>query len=1056
MAASFVHLHNHSEYSLLDGTSSLQGLVQTAVDYDMQAVALTDHGSLHGLVSFYRFAKQSKVKPILGCELYLAPRSRHDRQGSIDREPHHLVLLAENARGYANLVQLSSRGHMEGFYYKPRIDFSLLEQYNEGLIALSGCIAGELPQLILAQDSEAIHQSMKRYLDIFGSRNFFLEMQDHGLPQERQINRTLLQLSKAYNVGSVATNDCHYLRHEDAAMHDIMLCVQTQSRLNDEKRLRFPNDQYYFKSPEEMQRLFSFAPEAISNTLAIADRCHFDFTFGEFQLPEYPLPPGEISAEAMLRRLVEEGIVRRYGANAKEARERAANELVIICQMGFVGYFLIVWDFVNYAKQNGIEVGPGRGSATGSLVSYALNITEVDPLTYGLIFERFLNPERISMPDIDIDFCFERRNEVIDYVVAKYGSDHVAQIVTFGTLGTRSAVRDIARALEVPQHETDRLAKMIPWDYHQSVHNAIANIPQLQEEIRQKPLVKRVFDIAALVEGKPRNISMHAAGVVITPRPLTELLPVLRPKDDGLLTQYAMNELEALGFLKMDFLGLRTLTLLRNTERLAKSRDPGCPTVEEIPLDDKLTYELLSRGDTDGVFQLESAGMKRVLRSLKPSCIEDVIATNALYRPGPMEHIPDFIAAKEGKAKPNYLHAKLEPILESTYGVLVYQEQVIRIASDIAGFSLGQADLLRRAMGKRDAKLLQEQRQLFIDGAMNQGVSEEVANAIFELIRPFGAYGFNKSHSAAYGILAYQSAWFKTHYPIEYSASLLSSLYGSPEQISRYVQQMQKQHIVFLSPHLNESFKQFSVEQNSIRFGLMAIKNLGLTSIEAILEERSQNGAYRSLADLFHRVGNHLNKRSAEALIKSGALDSFGTRAWLLVMLPRILERSSLQAQFTARGQTSLLGDAPVEKIDETDIDYITQREQAGEFSLKDLQAMEEEITGYIFSVGKPSQTAQLASPRIKPVAIKAHAEEKLGEIIEGSTLHLTISKSSSLSLSELKQILVKYQGDIPVYLELVNLQRTQVVPREFWVSLDANLLKELQRHLGEKAVVIQ
>ncbi|MCL2548448.1 MAG: DNA polymerase III subunit alpha [Symbiobacteriaceae bacterium] len=1043
--SAFVHLHNHSEYSLLDGFCTVEELTQAAQAAGSPAIALTDHGVVHGLVSFYRAARSAGVKPILGCELYVTEQSRFEKRNNSRNDLYHLVFLAENEIGYHNLLQLSSRGHTEGFYHKPRVDAELLERYSEGLTVLSGCLSGEIPQLILRDDLSGARQLAQHYAELYGREHFYLELQDHGLDEERQVNAELLRLSKDLSIPCVASQDTHYLRQQDALPHDYVLCVQTGARLNDRNRMRFPNDQFYLRSPEEMNRLFAECPSAVENTLRIAESCDFRFAFDRFHLPEYPLTAG-IDAETYLRSLVRDGLIKRYGKLLPAAVSRVEEELAVISQMGFVGYFLIVWDFVRFAHEQGIPVGPGRGSVTGSLVAYALEITQVDPLSYDLIFERFLNPARVTLPDIDIDFCFERRGEVISYVIGKYGKDRVAQIATFGTLGARSAIRDLGRVMEFSVNEIDHIASLIPFEHEQSVDRALQQSKELQKELSQKPRVAELFNLARRIEGKPRNVSMHAAGVVITPEPLTNLLPLLRPREEGLLTQYAMNDLELLGFLKIDFLGLRTLTLLEHACRMIREQEGVSLELGSIPLDDSMTYEMLCAGETDGVFQLESDGMRRVLRQLQPSCIEDIIATNALYRPGPMEHIPSFIAAKHGREAITYLHPRLEPILAGTYGVVVYQEQVMRIAHEVAGLSLGEADLLRRAMSKRDPVQVQALQEQFVNGAKTQGISGETAMAIFELIRPFGSYGFNKSHSAAYGILAYQTAWFKVHYPLYYFAALLTSFQGYQDQIIRYIQHLKSRNYCFLPPDINLSRQQFTVQQGCIRFGLLAIKNLGLSTIESILKERDEGGPYRHLRDFVGRLGAEVNKRHLVALISSGAFDLLGDRALNLMMLPELQDQVGATALRMRQGQTSLLS-----RNDEARLEAVESgvQQSEGRFTLRELQNMEMETTGFTFS------REVVAAPRAAAVGggkiMASDDEEKATQ-----RLVLRISQGSGVKLSTLKELLQHFPGRVPVYLELQELSRVQLIPEEYWVSLQAELLSALTGLLGTINVVVK
>jgi len=949
---------------------------------------------------------------------------------------------------YYNLINLCSLGHTEGFYYKPRVDWELLERYNKGLIVLSACLSGEIPQRILQGDLQGARDTALRFRDIFGRDNFYLEVQNHSLTEEDQVNRELVRLAHTTGLPLVVGQDAHYLCREDAVAHDYVLCVQTGARLKDRNRMRLPNELFYLRSPDEMSRLFSDLPHALANTLTIAERCDFRFAFDRFHLPEYPLPSG-VDNETYLRDLVSLGLRKRYNTVTPQIIERADEELSVICHMGFIGYFLIVWDFVRFARDEGIPVGPGRGSVTGSIVAYALGITEIDPLEYGLIFERFLNPARVTLPDIDIDFCFERRGEVISYVVGKYGEDRVAQIATFGTLGVRSAVRDLGRVMELSQGEIDRIARLIPFEHEQNVDRALHQSRELQGEVAKKPVIRELFNLARIVEGKPRNVSMHAAGVVITPEPLTSLLPLLRPRDEGLLTQYAMNDLELLGFLKIDFLGLRTLTLLEYAIKLISQQEGVSLDLRDIPLDDRQTYSMLCQGDTDGVFQLESDGMKRVLRQLQPNCIEDIIATNALYRPGPMEHIPEFIAAKRGKTKISYLHPKLEPILEGTYGVVVYQEQVMRIANEIAGFSMGEADLLRRGMSKRDPSQVQGLTDQFIAGAMAQGIDRDTAASIFELIKPFGSYGFNKSHSAAYGVLAYQTAWFKAHYPLYYFASLLSSFHGYQDQISKYVNYLKSKGYAFLQPDINLSHKEFSVYQGSIRFGFLAIKNLGINTVEQILLSREEGGSFSGLKDFVRRLGSEVNKRHIMALVRSGAFDSLGDRASHLLMIPELQDQVGSVSQKMKYGQTSLLSRQDEEIME---LGVSETKKTTGSFTLRDLQNMEMEATGFVFT---QNQDTSLGAPLRSFQAVKAGSSSDLVASHEIIGLTIRIVSNPGFQLDTLKDILKQYPGSIPVYLELTGIKRVQRVPQEFWVSPEESLLRQLRDIAGKKNVQV-
>ncbi|MGE5652703.1 MAG: DNA polymerase III subunit alpha, partial [Bacillota bacterium] len=944
---SFVHLHVHSEYSLLDGAARLRDLVATAKEHGSPALAITDHGVLYGVVDFYKLAKSEGIKPIIGCEVYVAPRKRSDRQPKLDDSQYHLVLLAENQQGYQNLMQLVSRGYTEGYYYKPRVDRELLEQYHEGLIALSACIGGEIPQLLLSGRYDQAKDLAMYYRRLFGPDSFYLEVQDHGLIEEKQALQGLLQLSRETGIGLVATNDSHYVRQGDAEAHDILLCIQTATHVDDPTRLKFANDQFYLKSPAEMASLFNHCPEALTNTLAIAKRCQVDFTFGALQLPEYQVPVEE-TVSSFLRRLCRDGLRERYSSVTPELSERLEYELDVIERMGYPGYFLIVWDFVHYAKTNGIYVGPGRGSGTGSLVAYCLGITEVDPIRYGLIFERFLNVERVTMPDIDIDFCFERRGEVIDYVFKKYGNERVAQIITFGTMAAKAAVRDVGRALNMAYGDVDRIAKLIPFELDITIDRALATSKELREQYESDPAIRKLIDTAKALEGLPRHASVHAAGVVITKDPLTHHVPIQRMSDGLLVTQFPMTTLEELGLLKMDFLGLRTLTLLRDVQELVKQSTGKWVDLAAIPLDDAKVYAMLSDGDTDGVFQLESGGMRSVLRELKPTCIEDIIAANALYRPGPMEHIPDFIAAKHKRREVTYLHPLLQPILESTYGVLVYQEQVLQIVSRLAGFSLGQADILRRAMGKKKADVLAAQKIAFLDGAEARGVERSIAERVFDQITPFSSYGFNKSHSAAYGLVAYQTAYFKVNYPTEYMAALLTSVISSNERISSYIEECRRMKIAVLPPDINASRMTFSVHGRSIRVGLGAVKNVGSGHVAVILEARSSNGgAFTSLMDFCVRVDLHqINRKVLESLIMAGAFDSLGGRAQHLAVLDRLMEVAQAEQKQRDEGQMNLFELSPQDAPQAP----VVVLPSIPELPLRERLAMEKDVLGLYLS----------------------------------------------------------------------------------------------------------
>lgn len=906
MSAEFVHLHVHSAYSLLDGAGRIGDLVAQAQRYGMPALALTDHGVMYGCVDLYKAARAAGLKPILGCEVYVAPRTRRDRTPRQDDNLAHLVLLAADARGYRNLMALVSRAFLEGFYYKPRVDRELLAEYSDGLIALSSCLAGEVPARLLAGDEEGARRVAGEYRDIFGPGNFYLELQDQNLPRQPELNTALVRLAREEDLPLVATNDVHYVRPEDAAAHDILLCIQTGKSVHDPSRLRFPTEEFYLKSPQEMAAVFAEVPEALANTLAIAERCNVELELGKLHLPEFPLPPGK-TTETYLKELCEAGLRRRYRSPGRHEEERLSRELDIIRRMGYSSYFLIVWDFVRFARERGILVGPGRGSAAGSLVAYTLGITDIDPLAHGLLFERFLNPERVSMPDIDIDFADDRRDEVIEYVTATYGADHVAQIITFGTMAARAAIRDAGRAFDLPYGEVDRIAKLVPAELGVSLESALEQSPELAELYAREEWVTKLIDTARKLEGLPRHASTHAAGVVIAARPLVEYVPLQRTGEGAVTTQYPWETIEEIGLLKMDFLGLRTLSVLAGTVQLVQKGRGEALNLAELPLDDGPTYALLSAGATGGVFQLESPGMRSLIQELKPSELRDLTALVALYRPGPLGSgmVEDFIARKHGRKPVEYLHPLLEPILKETYGVILYQEQVMQIASRLAGFTLGQADLLRRAMGKKKPEALAAQRERFLAGAARLEVERETAERVFELMEYFAGYGFNKSHSAAYALLAYQTAYLKAHYPAEYMAALLTSIMEDSDKVALYCEECRRLGLAVLPPDVNRSQVDFTVDAGGIRFGLAAIKNAGRAAMAGIVAAREKGGPFRSLEDLCRRIDLHSNnKRTLESLIKAGALSSLpGNRAQQLAALDAVLESAQHYQRERASGQ---------------------------------------------------------------------------------------------------------------------------------------------------------
>ncbi len=918
----FVHLHLHTDYSLLDGACAIDRLAELASQKGMPAVAMTDHGNLFGAVKFQTACEAQGVKPILGCEAYITLGSRHERTGNGERT-HHLVLLCETQEGYENLVRLTTSAHLEGFYYKPRIDKELLAKHSRGLIALSACLNGEIAHDLLASDYAAARQAAADYRDIFGRDNFFLELQDQGLEMEHRIQPELLRLSGETGISLVATNDCHYLTAEDAQAHDILLCIQMGKTVSDPNRMRFDSDQFYFKSADEMAHVFRAVPEAVRRTLAIAERCGVKLQKVENPFPPFAVPEG-FTLESYFEKVTREGFAqRRQHLEAQAARgllrnplsvyeRRLEEELQMIQHMRYAGYFLIVWDFIRYAREMGIPVGPGRGSAAGSLVSYSLGITDIDPLQYTLLFERFLNPERISLPDIDIDFCMRRRGEVISYVTQKYGRENVAQIITFGTMAAKAALKDVARALEVPYADADRLAKLVPPTLNISLDDAFKQSPLLKQAVERDPRTKQVFEIARRLEGLSRHASTHAAGVVIAPRPLEEIVPLYKTNRDELLTQFDMNDLERVGLLKMDFLGLATLTVIDDTVKLVRQHRQVELKLEDIPLDDAATYALFSRGATSGIFQFESHGMREILRRYQPTRFEDLIALNALYRPGPIQGgmIDDFIARKHGQRAVTYDLPELKEIMEETYGVMVYQEHVMQIASRVAGFSLGEADILRRAMGKKKAKEMAAQREKFIAGCRRNHVNEKKAARIFDLMEQFAGYGFPKAHSTAYALLAYQTAYFKTHYPVEFMAALLTAETGNQEKIVMYIGECREMGITVLPPDVNSSDWNFTPAGDAVRFGLGAVRNVGFNTVQSIQEARQRLGRFTSIFQFCEEVDARvLNRRVLESLVKSGALDSLAAaRAALSDVLDRALERGARLQRDKQSAQHALFG----------------------------------------------------------------------------------------------------------------------------------------------------
>ena len=956
---SFAHLHVHTEFSLLDGSNKIKEYVSRVKELGMNSAAITDHGVMYGVIDFYREAKKQGINPILGCEVYVAPNSRFDREitGGDDRY-YHLVLLAENEEGYANLTKIVSKGFVEGYYYKPRVDKELLRKYHKGIIALSACLAGEVARFLTKGLYEEAKKTALEYQEIFGEGNFFLELQDHGIPEQGLVNQQLFKMSEETGIELVATNDVHYTYAEDAKPHDILLCIQTGKKLSDENRMRYDGGQYYVKSEEEMLRLFPYAKQALENTQKIADRCHVEIEFGVTKLPKYDVPDGYTSWE-YLQKLCYEGLEKRYGDPSEELKERLSYELETIHQMGYVDYFLIVWDFIKYAKDHGISVGPGRGSAAGSIVSYCLEITTIDPIRYQLLFERFLNPERVSMPDIDVDFCYERRQEVIDYVTRKYGKDCVAQIVTFGTLAARGVIRDVGRVMDLPYAYVDSISKMIPQELGITIDKALKMNPDLKKLYDTDETVTNLIDMAKRLEGLPRHCSMHAAGVVICQKPVDEYVPLSRAADGTITTQFIMTTLEELGLLKMDFLGLRTLTVIQNAVLLARRKQPEL-NINQIDYNDQKVLDYIGTGKTDGVFQLESAGMKGFMKELKPHNLEDVIAGISLYRPGPMDFIPQYIRGKNDSSSITYDCPQLEPILAPTYGCIVYQEQVMQIVRDLAGYSLGRSDLLRRAMSKKKAAVMEKERKIFIygdeetgvPGCIKNGIDEQTANKIYDEMIDFAKYAFNKSHAAAYAVVSYQTAWLKYYFPVEYMAALMTSVIDNPSKVSEYIYACRQMNIKILPPDINKGEANFSVDGGDIRYGLAAIKSIGRPVIKAIVEDREELGLFQNLEDFITRLSakNILNKRTIENLIKAGALDTLGgTRKQFMSIYVQIVDHVTQEKKNSMVGQMTLFDLVSEDQKEEFQI----RMPDVGEYSKETLLAFEKEVLG-IYVSGHP------------------------------------------------------------------------------------------------------
>ena len=979
----FTHLHVHTEYSLLDGSSKIKEITSRAKELGMKSLAITDHGVMYGVIDFYKAAKEVGIKPILGCEVYVAPGSRFDKQpGESESRYYHLVLLAENNTGYKNLMKIVSRGFTEGFYYKPRVDYEVLEQFHEGIIALSACLAGEVQRYLARGMYEAGCEAAKRYEGIFGKGNFFLELQDHGIPEQKYVNPQLIRMSQELGIDLVCTNDVHYTYAQDADAHDILLCIQTGKKVTDENRMRYDGGQYYLKSPEEMAELFPYVPQALENTCKIAERCNVEIEFGVTKVPHFEVPQG-FDSWTYLNHLCNEGMKRRYPDADEEKKKRLEYELSVIHKMGYVDYFLIVWDYINYAKTHGIAVGPGRGSAAGSIVSYCLGITDIDPIKYSLIFERFLNPERVSMPDIDVDFCYERRQEVIDYVVEKYGKDCVVQIVTFGTMAARAVIKDVGRVLDLPYAMVDNIAKMVPREIGITIDKAIQENPDLRNAYENDAQVHDLIDKSKRLEGLPRHASMHAAGVLISQKAVDEYVPVATGADGAVVAQFVMTTLEELGLLKMDFLGLRTLTVIQDAEKLARKKNPEF-SIDNINYEHKNVYDMISTGKCEGIFQLESAGMKNFMKELKPQSIEDLIAGISLYRPGPMDFIPQYIKGKNNPGDITYDCPMLEPILKPTYGCIVYQEQVMQIVRDLAGYSLGRSDLVRRAMSKKKTSVMEKERQNFIygnpeenvPGCISNGIDEKTANKIYDDMIDFAKYAFNKSHAACYAVVAYQTAYLKTYYPVEFMAALMTSVVDNTDKVAGYIYACRQMNIQMLPPDVNTSDMEFSVEDNAIRFGLSAVKSLGRPTIKAIIDERNKS-RFTSMQDFISRLYTDLNKRTLENLIKSGAFDTFGNnRRQMMSVYARMLDNEAKQGKDAISGQMSLF-----DLVDESEkSQFEIKMPDVSEYTKEDILAFEKEVLGVYVSGHPLDEYAAMWKKHISAMSTDFELDDETGE----------------------------------------------------------------------------
>lgn len=1018
--ASFAHLHVHTEFSLLDGASRIKNLVTAVKELGMDSVAITDHGVMYGTIDFYKECLKQGVKPIIGCEVYLAPGSRKERQEINGVKYYHLILLAENQTGYRNLVQLVSLANIEGMYYKPRVDKELLKKYHEGIICLSACVAGEIPRALIQGNKAKAESLVQEYLNIFGKDNFFLEIQNHGLAEERISNAGLVELAQKYNIGLVATNDCHYVSRADSEFHDILLCIQMGKTIDDPARMRFNSDDYYVKSPAEMAELFKDYPEAIANTEKIAARCQVDFEFGHIQLPYYPIPSQYADDEAYLRALCEQALPDRYPKSSEAVIKRLDYELSIIHRMGYDSYFLIVWDFINYSRQHGIGVGPGRGSAAGSIVAYLLGITNLDPLKYELLFERFLNPDRVTMPDIDIDFDYIQRSKVIDYVKERYGYDHVAQIVTFGTMAAKGAVRDVGRVLNMPYSQVADIAKLIPNELKITLDKALKESADLRKLYDSDADVKKLIDLARKIEGLPRHSSTHAAGVVIARNPLTDYLPVA-VSEGTLVTEFDKDHVEELGLLKMDFLGLRTLTVINDTIANIKKNRQEVIDINAIPLADELTADMLCAGKTGAVFQMESSGMTNLVKDLAPRNFADLIPTVALYRPGPLGSgmVEDFIGGRHGTKEVTYMHPLLEPILKETFGVVLYQEQVMQIVQVLAGFSLGQADLLRRAMGKKKHEILLAQKENFLKGCAQNQIDADLATTIFDLLTHFADYGFNKSHSAAYALVAWQTAYLKAHYPAEFMAAMLTSIMDT-QKVPRYIELARRMELEILPPDINASMANFSVDHEAIRFGLAAVRNVGDAAIASIVEARQADGRFKSLLDFCKRIDTStINKRMLESLIKCGAFDSLGAkRSQLLAIMDAAMSEAQREKRDAMNGQLGLFG----EDIGET---YALKLPDIPEASMPERLNWEKENTGF-YITGHPLDEFRASLKNLPTIEFIQHGGVKDKQVVRIGGM-----------VTEAKRITTR-KGDTMCFLTIEDYtERLEVTvfPRVFYVN---------------------